>query len=444
MTEEINCEQCSKTYQADADSPLSVCPSCGHLPTSPGSGPAMDADATMIAGAGASQFDPESALSDPDDAEDLPDFAAFSDAPTLDSENDDIPDFSTEEDAPAFDPDGATQFVPGHSSEASSVEPTIHNNPRSAPTQMDPTVDIKQGNHVPPVAPRAKAPAPAPARPVTPPPTAIHQASGAPQKYDDEAGGGISKGMFIAVVSYASAVTLVLIYLLFNPGGDPHQLESLPDLQPLSDEAFQIIPVDAAMAPGHRMQLGDGGTRFGNVLVRPLKVTRGPVEFEYFMDGKDVPTRDPSAPVLKLWVEFRNESKNQVFAPVDSHLLAKDHVREKDFRRFSNNFLRAADGGTDEESLVFTLNHSPDDPFNLKGQNLGQALKPGESCTVFIPSSEEGIEELDGDLIWRMQFRKGFHPKSMHGVTTLIEIEFDASDIEEDSAGDDADAEQQA
>jgi len=53
---------------------------------------------------------------------------------------------------------------------------------------------------------------------------------------------------------------------------------------------------------------------------------------------------------------------------------------------------------------------------------------------MYVPTDELGSEAVEGDLIWRMQFRKGFHPESMRGVTTLIEIEFNADQIQDGSS----------
>jgi hypothetical protein len=137
---------------------------------------------------------------------------------------------------------------------------------------------------------------------------------------------------------------------------------------------------------------------------------------------------------LKLWLEFTNDSKDQVFTPLDGRLLARDHVRESDFQRFANNFLRPAGQEISPEQLVFTLGHSPTDPFNIRDQNLGKRLQPGESCVMFVPSDEEGLAALEGDLVWRLQLRKGFHPETRHGVTKLIEVEFSTADVEAETA----------
>jgi hypothetical protein len=43
------------------------------------------------------------------------------------------------------------------------------------------------------------------------------------------------------------------------------------------------------------------------------------------------------------------------------------------------------------------------------------------------------LEHLQGDLIWRVHFRKGYSPKN-YGVTTVFEVKFHSDAIQADSA----------
>ena len=74
---------------------------------------------------------------------------------------------------------------------------------------------------------------------------------------------------------------------------------------------------------------------------------------------------------------------------------------------------------------------SPSDSFDVKGQNLSTELRPGETFETFLASSDEGLETLEGDLLWRVHFRKGYNPASGRGVTTLIEVAFHSDDIQD-------------
>ena len=77
--------------------------------------------------------------------------------------------------------------------------------------------------------------------------------------------------------------------------------------------------------------------------------------------------------------------------------------------------------------------HVIEDVWNLKGQKLDQGLKPGDKIVTYLPSAEEGIDELKGQLVWRVHLRKGINSKSGWGVTTLIEVEFHSDAIEDET-----------
>ena len=237
----------------------------------------------------------------------------------------------------------------------------------------------------------------------------------------------------LLLISYASAITLVCIYLVMQSlNAKPHELESLPDLIPpiQNDEiAYRLAPEDADMPKGHTLKLGDS-RRFGNVLVTPLRVEKAPVQFEHFT-GDPSRKRAASPPVLKLWVKFENVSRDQKFAPLDRELLLSRIVdaRRPEYER-SNQFVApaSAKGNLDATALLFNLEKVGD--WNFAGLPDQPTLAPGESIELYLPASEAASEHVGEPLIWRVQFRKGYHPQSFRGVTTLIEIQIDPSQIQ--------------
>lgn len=240
------------------------------------------------------------------------------------------------------------------------------------------------------------------------------------------------KLMLIVVASYASAVTIVLVYLLFIARNNA--LESLPDIKPPSGKkgefAWKYIPPKSNVAPGHVLALGES-RRFGNVKVTPLKVTRGIARFEHF-SGQPGMDRIPTNPLLKLWVKFENVSRDQPFVPLDAYLLFTrddgnlgDSVKANCFVGLESDRKQGKMPYTHFDRLAVTSE------FRIIGQNLDHVLNPGESMETFIPS-EEAASTLDGDLVWRVQFRKGLNPSSLRGVNTLIDVRFSSKDIQEE------------
>lgn len=261
----------------------------------------------------------------------------------------------------------------------------------------------------------------------------------APQSYRRQK--VVSKRLFTLTLTYAIAVTAMLAMLLYAKyQGDPHQLESLPDLKPpiKNDEiALQLVPENATLPPGHVLQLGGPGRRFGNVIVTPLRVTRGPLEFEHYTGDTSL-TREPTGDVLKLHLKFENVSDDQTFEPLDQKLLLSRVSGKNDEAKLrANNFLSSLDQKQTDGNRILVYDMPPSWEWNLKGQNINQEkkpqeLKPGESFETYVATNEQGIDDLKGELVWRLQIRKGYNPKSHRGVTTLIEVVFNSSQIQSD------------
>jgi hypothetical protein len=231
--------------------------------------------------------------------------------------------------------------------------------------------------------------------------------------------------------TYAITVTAILLYLALSGRiqlSATHPLESLPDLRPLAPNEFQKIPESASLPAGHHLKLGES-RRFGDVMVTAVKVTIEPLEFEQFQSGlPESALRTP--PVLKLWLQFKNLSQDYAFPPIDASILSHrfpDH--STDPNTLANSFLLVNKTAHKPIRLLNFL-QDPDSNFLLTDQQTGRVLKPGEELLTWIPSASLPDETLQPDnYVWRIQFRKGIHRPSGRGVTTLIECEFNPTQI---------------
>jgi len=246
----------------------------------------------------------------------------------------------------------------------------------------------------------------------------------------------VPKKWLIYVASYACAITLALIYILFIAGPSIHELESLPDLLPPVNKdgevGLRVAPPDADVAPGHVLSLGES-RRFGNVVVTPLRVTRGPLQFVHYNGQTTAVRRPDSAPVLKLWLRFENVSAKQTFAPLDGTLVFKRIYRDQGTTVATNNFFCEVSQRRPGGELHHVFDMPVESEWKIAGLDLGKPLAPGESAEFFIPG-DEGVSEVSGDMVWRVQFRKGHNSASGNGVTTLIDVRFRSSDVSADSA----------
>jgi len=250
---------------------------------------------------------------------------------------------------------------------------------------------------------------------------------------------GVSPLAFKLLLSYASAVTIACGYLLWVLSVSQRTLD-LPDLVPPTPpkggktnvRLFKWLPPEKEVPVANILRLGES-RRFGSILVTPLRVTRGPIEFEYF-DRDSEQRKDSEGPVLKLHLQFANVSKDQEFVPLDSTLVfTKELDKKKAYGLFfTNNFVCNVSERAKRAAHVLVFDQSPDSPWLIKGQNLDRELRPGEVLNTYIATTPEQIETLEGDLVWRVHFRKGYNPKSLRGVTTLIEVLFRSSEIVDD------------
>ena len=244
----------------------------------------------------------------------------------------------------------------------------------------------------------------------------------------------VSKSAFLLLLSYSSAITIGFLYLLYygSASSKDYGLESLPDVVPAKKKTagISVYKESATMPDGHDLKVGDQ-QRFGNIEVTVLKVTRGSVHFRHFSDAGKV--RLPSAPVLKLWLRFKNVSEDQEIAPLDDQLLFTRAGKTR-FEYRSNQFVCRADDKLNREALrVIAYDHKIGSGWDLADLPLEKPLQPGESRDYYVPTCENDLDKLTGDLLWRVHIRKGYSARG-NGVTTLFEVHFHSDAIRDEQA----------
>lgn len=313
--------------------------------------------------------------------------------------------------------------------------------PPSPTIEPEPAADTPSATDAPPVTdvpPAIEPPSAADSSPASDFTTTPEHTPNTPSSNDTNAvvtsaagGRGVSHQTFSLLRSYAIAMTLAVIFLVYkllNP--NMSALESLPDVKPPKKDdkiVYKLVPEATEMPPGHLLSLGQS-QRFGNLKVTPVRVTKEPVEFVHHLGEAGV-VRDPGGDVVKLWLKFENLSSDQQIAPLDGLVFKRD---DNDFENIrSNNFVCRKSEKKKGGELVFVYDLNEFDIWNLRNQNVELEIAPGESLETYVPTGEDGLAHLlnsDEPLIWRVQFRKGYSPKN-YGVTTVIEVAFESSDI---------------
>lgn len=244
----------------------------------------------------------------------------------------------------------------------------------------------------------------------------------------------VSKSAFLMLISYSSAITLGFLYLMYygSTNKSDYGLESLPDVVPLKKKTagISVYKETAEMPAGHDLKVGDS-QRFGNIEVTVLKVTRGEIQFRHFADATK--SRLPSAPVLKLWLRFKNVSKDQEIAPLDDQLLFTRGGKDR-FSYRSNQFVvRAEQKANRDAKRIIAFDHIIGSGWDLANLPLDKPLQPGESHDYYVPTCENDLDILTGELVWRVHIRKGYSSRG-NGVTTLFEVHFNSDVISDEAA----------
>ena len=243
------------------------------------------------------------------------------------------------------------------------------------------------------------------------------------------------------LLGYAVFVTLLLLYLFLsgkvhlNPN---HALESLPDIRPLAPNEFKAIPEDTELPEGHALKLGQT-RRFGDIEVTPLRVSRETLSFEDFQTHERIEAAEAAdmEPKLKMWIRIRNVSRESSFPPFDADLMSHRYPPySTDEETLVNSALWVWSAADEKPSRVLNFHHSRNDPLVLSGQNAGKVLAPGQEMETWVASEEiPAALNAQTQLRWRVQIRKGVHPQSLQGVTTLFDCRFAGADINTDAAG---------
>lgn len=245
-----------------------------------------------------------------------------------------------------------------------------------------------------------------------------------------------SKPLNKLLANYALLMTLICAYLAYrvlNSSSGLNPLD-LPDLAPPRDvkgrkTTLRFVAPETVMPRAYSLTLGES-QQYGSLRVTPVRVTRGPLEFVHYDPASKI-AKEPVGPVLKLHLKIENVSEDQEFPPLDRELVFR---REPDDKHpellLSNNWVCRESEKKRSGKRVLVYDLPIGSPWNLKDQSLDHDLKPGETLETYIPTTAESVESLSGPLVWRIHFRKGYNPRSFRGVTTVVEVVFDSSQIE--------------
>lgn len=226
---------------------------------------------------------------------------------------------------------------------------------------------------------------------------------------DGEAPRGTS-WITLLLMSYASAVTLGLLWVLFT---GRKVREDVVDSVQASDnrtdpgvraDRSRRIAIARPIPAGHLTTLGRPVT-IGQIEVTPVSVEAGPVVLEREFQGKE--TKQGGDNALKLRLRIKNTSNDLVLAPFDEAFVRDRTNADPD------SYVEGAVGDT--KIALFPL--ALESEWSIRGQQFRE-LKPGEEMETDVVTVPDAVAKIGDDMTWRIRLRTDINHTDDLGVKT--------------------------
>ena len=209
----------------------------------------------------------------------------------------------------------------------------------------------------------------------------------------------------VLLLSYSSAITLALVWILWTGRGsrstEPRGGESpAPEAPPRSAERDQAVP-PPPIPPENLVTLGQP-VHLGDLEVTPLAVVAIPLELIRSIDPPQYRREEVESLVLRL--RLTNVSKRSSFIPLDAYL-----VRERGLRPYDP-FIATSEG---PDLRFYPL--AIESEWSIAGQDFPK-LDPGETAETIVAAEPGSTDRLAGEMTWRVRLRTGVYRSDMLGV----------------------------
>jgi hypothetical protein len=210
----------------------------------------------------------------------------------------------------------------------------------------------------------------------------------------------------VLLMSYSSAITLAMIWMLWTGRWTKDAAPSPADPEPAapepSSQALESAPVTPApRIPAENLTALGKTIRIGDLEVTPLSVTAAPVQLRRSIQP-DKGRREETSLILRM--KLTNVSKEYAFAPLDQIL-----VRERGVRPFDP-YIETSEGTA---IRLFPL--AIDSEWSIVGQEFA-TLQPGDSEETFVVAEPGAAQKLADAMTWRVRLRTGVYRLDMLGV----------------------------
>jgi hypothetical protein len=197
---------------------------------------------------------------------------------------------------------------------------------------------------------------------------------------------------FVFVASYASALTLAVVWILVTGRSlsRPTVQAEAPTTSPLAARRSEASPSRSIPLPDNKLVRLGSPARLGDLEVTPRAVTYAPVELVRLAEED---SRREADPALILTLEIKNHSSGYSFAPLDGPLV-------RDVSPGDDQPCLELPGG--RRIALFRL--APESEWSILGQDF-PTLGPGGSGQTTLVTEPLSLRDLSDPLIWRVKLR---------------------------------------
>jgi hypothetical protein len=208
---------------------------------------------------------------------------------------------------------------------------------------------------------------------------------------------GKSLGM-VLLMSYASAVTIALIWVLWsnrrareNVEAEPSAAESRTDSESTSDQNRRSL-ARPAIGANHLVGLGET-VRLGLISVTPVSVSSGAVTL--VRNFGDHEKRSGGKGALKLRLRLKNLSEDSVIAPLDVALLRP---------RPGGDAETVIETGNEDEPYISMYSLALESEWSIQEEEF-RDLEPGSGYETTIVSAPGATAKTSPAMTWRVRLQ---------------------------------------
>jgi hypothetical protein len=214
--------------------------------------------------------------------------------------------------------------------------------------------------------------------------------------------------MSLFLLSYASAVTIVLAWMLwsgrsFHPAGPTESGgtrravdQGTKSTDPNPREELPAIPAENLTSVGKTIRIGE-------VEITPLAIQLAPVDLVHRIDAAEFHHEEANSLVLRF--RMTNLSNAHSLRPLNRSLV-RDDVSSVD-----RSFVASPDGPN-----IGLYSLAVESEWLIFGQEF-PVLKPGESAETLVASEPVKEDRLPWSMTWRVRLRIGPYRTDMLGVS---------------------------